>query len=582
MSNVTCIMRWSFLAGLFVAAACKSLDVPDLNDPDRKRVLNDATSATSVAAGTLQSWFNVTQAMDPDGALTTMADNYTASWNNYQMRLYSSEPRTSWQNDAASAARIEIEAYWYGYYAALSSANDVLGVLRADTMFKGNSDSAMVENLAVLMQGMTVAQLALNYDQGFVVDWNTDLLQPLPLSTRAQMRDWALAKLDTAAALAAANVYTWPKAWTGGAECGGGEPRAHAGSPCTNVQVGQLANTMAARLIAYFPRAASEAQTPADWDRVRGYASKGISSGVPSGVAFDFGFVGDGCVTGGKFCDELRAWSNDLTSMRTDTRVAHMMDTSQHTPWPDPNGNPQPNSPDKRLGDGTYDRNSGFCDPQVNMTICPATANAGTDYAYSPKAIFRPARGQYHQSNVGQIRYDYVGFSDPGGTGGGFGFSPVILAAENDLLWAEALIRGTAPDLATAATLINKTRVTRGGLPAATAADGVAGLLAELQYEQDVELAGDNATPYYNRRRIDGLQALTPHQMPIPAKELGVLGMPLYTFGGSAPAFSPSVGGGVTQAANGLFNVEHLMREAPSIWHEIQDRQMARIKAVRQ
>src|SRR5205814_10618358 len=43
------------------------------------------------------------------------------------------------------------------------------------------------------------------------------------------------------------------------------------------------------------------------------------------------------------------------------------------------------------------------------------------------------------------------------------GFSPVVLAAENDLIWAEGLIRGSAPDLAGAAELINKTRVTRGG-----------------------------------------------------------------------------------------------------------------------
>jgi hypothetical protein len=150
------------------------------------------------------------------------------------------------------------------------------------------------------------------------------------------------------------------------------------------------------------------------------------------------------------------------------------------------------------------------------------------------------------------------------------------------LLWAEGLIRGTVPDLATAVTLINKTRVTRGGLPAATVADGVAGLLTKLQYEQDVELPGDNATPYFNRRRIDGLQALTPHQMPIPAKELGVLGLPYYTFGGTYPGFSPAfasaAGSGPTSAG---YDVSHLMREAPAIWNDMFNSRMARIKAMR-
>jgi hypothetical protein len=573
MSTFQQITRWSVVAGLLGAAACQTLGISDPNDPDRKRVLSDAASATTVAAGGLKSWFNVSQAMDPDGALTTMADNYTASWNNYQMRLYSSEPRTSWQNDPAATARVEIEAYWYGYYAALSSVNDVIGVIRGDTLFKANTDSTMVENLAVLLQGMTMAQLALNYDQGFIVEWNTDLLLPLPLSTRLQMRDWALAKLDTAAAMAGANTYTWPDAWTGKAGCGGGEPRAHGSSPCTNVAVAKIANTMAARLLAYFPRAASETQTAAEWDRVVAYASQGISAGT----AFDFGFTGDGCV---KFCDELRLWSNDITSMRMDTRVANMLDpATQATPWPDPNGNSQPNSPDKRLGDGTYDKSAGLC---ADYTICPATANAGTDFAFSPFAIFRATRGQYHQSNVGQIRYDYVSFSAPDGSGGGFGFSPVVLAAQNDLLWAEGLIRGTVPDLVNAAILINKTRVTRGGLAPATAADGAAGLLTKLQYEQDVELPGDNATSYYNRRRIDGLQTLTPHQMPIPAKELGVLGLAYYTFGGTYPGFSPAVGGAAGSAPTGAgYDVSHLMREAPAIWNDMFNGRMARIKALR-
>lgn len=562
------------VAGLLASEACPSLSVSDLNDPDRKRVLSDAPSVETLAAGALNSWFNVTQSMNPDGALTTMADNYTASWNDYQMRLYSSEPRVAWQNDPSAAARVQIESYWYGYYAALSSANDVLTAIHTLGLFKGNADSAMVENLAVLLQGLTVGQLALNYDRGFVVDYDADV-SALTLVTRQAMRDWALAKLDSAIAMANANTYTWPAAWTGGGGCGGGEPRAHTAAPCTNVEVARIASTMAARLIAYFPRAISEAQSPAEWDRVVSYAANGISSGT----AFDFGFKGDGCVT---LCDELRRWADDITLMRTDTRIAHMLDTvTQQTPWPDPLGNPQPNSPDQRLGDGTYDRSASLC--AAGYTICPATANAGTDYAYSPKIIFPPARGSYHQSNIGQIRYDYISANDP--TGGFYGFSPVVLAAENDLIWAEGLIRGTSPDLAGAAALINKTRVTRGRLPPAVAGDGVAGLLAELRYEQDVELAGDNAAPYYNRRRSDGLQLGTPHQMPIPAKELGVLGLPLYTFGGDAPAFdivgwpmgsdAPSVQGSDT------YDMSRLMQEAPRIWGQMFAERMARMKNVR-
>jgi len=49
-----------------------------------------------------------------------------------------------------------------------------------------------------------------------------------------------------------------------------------------------------------------------------------------------------------------------------------------------------------------------------------------------------------------------------------------------------------------------------------------------------VELIGSNMAPFYNQRRIDKLEPLTPHEMPIPAKELGVLGLGLYTWGGAS------------------------------------------------
>jgi hypothetical protein len=203
---------------------------------------------------------------------------------------------------------------------------------------------------------------------------------------------------------------------------------------------------------------------------------------------------------------------------------------TQADPWPNPNGNPQPNSPDKRLGDGTY----GTASDVTAWGTIPKDAGAGTDFAWSGKNIFRPARGMFHQSNITHIRYDYVGGSDPAGTGGAFGREPVITATENDLLWAEGLIR-SGGNLLTASNLINNTRVGRGGLTPATPADLTAGLLTKLQYEQDIELIGLGDQVYFNQRRIDGLEPLTPRQMPVPAKELQVLGKALYTFGGTFP-----------------------------------------------
>jgi hypothetical protein len=514
---------WAVAAFVSVSA-CGNLDVVNPNEPDAKRALSDPAGVQAIAGGTFRTWFNTHQGMDAAGPLTTMADSYTASWNNYYMRLYSSSvissdgpscigcaPRTHWRNDPSEVERTAVEHNWYGYYSTLSSANDVVTAIRKNNLvITDPANTKMVETVGVLMQGMTMGELSLNYDSAFVVDENSDLAN-LKFSHRQAVRDTAVAKLVAAAALASANTFTTPSSWTNG-------------TAYSNTQIARLARTYAARILAYYPRNGTE-NAATDWARVATLASTGISSGT----AFDFVFTGDG---GNLFWDDLKGWSEDLTTERVHTRVAHMLDpVTQKDPWPNPQGNPQPNSPDKRLGDGSY----GTAADVAAWFTTPKTANAGTDFAWSSKNIFRPARGMYHQSNITHIRYDYASFSDPAGTGGGFGRDPVITATENDLLWAEGLIR-SGGSLVTASTLINNTRVTRGGLSPATPADLTAGLLTKLQYEQDIELMGLGDAVFFNRRRIDGLEPLTPRQMPVPAKELQVLGKPLYTFGGAFPA----------------------------------------------
>lgn len=503
---------------LGLGTACSSLDVRNPNEPDAERILSDPGGVKAIAGGSFRTWFFATQGMNATGPLVTMADSYTASWNNFNMRLYSSTPRAAWANDPSAAARTSIETYWYGYYSALSSANDVVTAIQDGLEIDDEATTNSVLAAGRLMQGMALCHLALNYDKAFIVTETSDITA-LEFSPWQDVRDTALVLLDAAADLADAGIADLPAEWFGG-------------QAYTGTQVAQLARTFAARCMAYAPRNAAE-NAAVDWAAVATLASQGISSGA----RFDFIFVGDGS----KFFDELKLWSNDYTTMRVDVRVANMLDpVTQQDPWPEPNGNPPPNSADDRLGDGER------------------TGAANRDFIWDPDAIFIPARGMYHQSNIAHIRYEYTSFVAPDGSGGGFGDLPVVSATENDLLWAEGLIR-SGGSLATAANLINLTRVGRGGaavskpsfLPA-TVADGVAGLLAKLQYEQDIELMGLGPQPFYNRRRIDGLQPGTPRHMPVPAKELGVLQEELYTFGGSSPEMGAQLDPVVQRVIDGI------------------------------
>ena len=511
-----------FTAGvaIFGAMACNAnLDVVNPNAPDARRALSDPAALEAVGSGTLRTWVNTWSAAEGNTVFQTQANSYTASWNNFNINFYSSVDADGtrntrpWQNDPAAAGRTSVESPWTGYYAAMSSATDVLIAIRNQGVQLATADNTKrIEIVAELVQAASEMQIGLLYDKGYIVDETVDF-STLDYSDRKAVRDAARARFDEVIALAGSNSFSTPSGWLNGPSL-------------SNTQVAKLANTMAAMNLALWPRTAAE-NAAVDWPAVLAYASKGISSGT----AFDFAFVGDG----GAWYPETYCWANSMDTFRVDTRVANMLDpATQRHPWP-AGGNAQPNSADKRLGDGTF----GNADMEDGFGNIPKTANAGTDFAYSTQAVFNSARGDYHQSNIAHIRYDKTGTQDPSGIYGCAGDVPIISATVNDLIWAEALIR-TSGDLTTAAKLINNTRVTRGGLPAAAAGDGAAGLTTKLMYEQDVELLGMGPIPYYNRRRVDGLITGTPRELPVPAKELGVFGQALYTWGGSGPASSPT------------------------------------------
>jgi hypothetical protein len=543
-------------AAVLVVGGC-NLDVENPNAPDAPRAFVDPAGLAQLLGGSFRTWVGTRGSYYGALPMTTMADNYTASWNNAAIRLYSSvgadcPSRCGWTNSAtASDAGLTVEGQWYGYYTVLSSANDVLvaianGLCFDDDCAADNTLTSRNKAIAKMLQGMALAGIAMVYDQGFVVDEATDISNPsvLPFSTRAEVRDAALAKFEEAWTEAGLHAWSTEPEWMG----------VGAGTAYTNTQIRQVIRTMQAELVAMFPRNGTE-NAAADWAQVTTYASQGISSGAP----FDWEFFVD---VSGAECGDLdcvKTWGNSIGTMRVDTRVAALLTTNHVDPWPEPNGNPCPTiSADRRVGDGSY----GPSDDFNGYSTVAATANAGTDFACSGVAIFNPARGQYHQSNFQHVRYQhlaYVGERLP--TADGTGQDPFYTTQMNDLLWAEGLIRSGGGG-AQAAGLINNSRVGRGGLAALTGAETVPELLTALQYEQEIEFMGQGPTPFFNRRRVDGLILGTPRHMPVPAKEMDVLLRSVYTFGGpSAPDMASRTGGGVDDGRNARKTVRQIWEE---------------------
>jgi len=266
----------------------------------------------------------------------------------------------------------------------------------------------------------------------------------------------------------------------------------------------QLASTMAARLMAYTPRNATE-NAAVDWAKVASYAAAGITSEAAPDT-FSVTIAGDGY---NLWYDDVKGYGDDQGWMRVNMRIIHELIPSEPAVFSDCNYVPPAQdtlpsaSPDKRLG---------------------------TDFTYYHSIPFDPARGCWHFSYWTHERYVEASFF-------GTGPLPVVLGAENDLLLAEALVR-SGGDMNKAADLVNRTRVGRGGLPAVTA--DPAALLAAIQYEQDVELlASGGGVQYYDQRRIDGLEPGTPHHLPVPASELQLDGLSTYTFGGAGHEEAP-------------------------------------------
>jgi hypothetical protein len=562
--------RWPLATALvatLMVAGCE-LDVQNPNDPDAERAFSDPAGLEQLMGGAFRTWAATRGGYFTSLPMTAMADNYTASWNNAAIRFYSSvasdcPQRCGWNNSATApeaAGGPSVEEHWYGYYTVLSSANDVVRAIESGVCFDDDcavSDSVTSRNLAIarMLQGMALAGLAMSYDKAFIVDENTDLTNPtaIEFSTREEVRDSALAMFDLAFAEAQGATWSTDAEWAG----------VGAGRAYTATQIRQLIRTMQAELIAMFPRSATE-NGQANWARVATLASQGISSGTQ----FDWEYYIDfsGAASAVNTIDWVKVWGNSIGTMRVDTRVAAMLTTNHRHPWPEPGGNPCPTtSADRRVGDGSWG-------PADNSTFATKakTANAGTDFACSGAAIFPAARGQYHQSNLQHIRYNYLAYN--GENVPPFdetGQDPFYTRQMNDLLWAEGLIRSTGGDKALAAAKINNSRVNRGGLPAVSGGASTDELLAALHYEQEIEFMGQGPTPFFNRRRINGLQPGTPRHLPVPAKELDVLVREVYTFGGPTAPDMSVIGTGPGGVGG------KRVRSVGEIWKDLQARARA-------
>lgn len=484
-------------AALLASSACADLNVTNPNNPDIERALASPADVQSVAVSSLNSWYLAST--NGEGAymgLAVTADVLTANFGNFGMRFNNLEPRIAYENNSAGGDRDVAETPWQDNYAALGAANDALRAFANGIVLAGGQEETdKYKAIALFAQAGSLGNLAFLFDQAFVVDEATDVNAAAPeLQPYTAVNDAALSKWDAVIAITNGKSEEYED---------GVLPLV--GAPLTSETLNQLANTMAARQMVLAAR--TKAQTEAlDWGKVLAYAEKGISGPAgASGTSFDMLIQGDGGTT---WYSLNNAYGNLSSWLRVDMRLIHEMDPTQPSKFNGTIVPANPNSPDARMGKSVDDEDA--------------------DYVFLGAVTGQASRGIWMQSPWYHGRYKEHNWDSPTGLETPV---PYILVAENDLMIAEGLVR-TGGDLARAADLINKTRVGRGHLAPATAADGAAGLLDKLMYERHVELVNTGGIEWYDRRRIDDLQEGTIRSLPVPAAQLEALSLPIYTFGG--------------------------------------------------
>jgi hypothetical protein len=510
---------------LLWSAACNpDLNVTNPNAPDVERAIATPGDVRQLIGSSYNSWYLATlspccnagnQEPDPGIVTAVMADNMTGTFGNFGIRFNNQEPRIAYNNSSAASDGFAASLPYDNLYGALGAANDGLNAIKRGVKVAVNKsapdETTEMKALAILVQALSLGFESLVYDKGFVVDEDTPagtaLLEPYTAVSTA-----AVAKFDKAIAEAAGKSWTIPVEFTPGLNL-------------TAANYTRMANTMAARQLAYTPRTPEEnAQVP--WARVLGYAEKGISTGS---APFDLQATGDA----NNWFDLFKGYAEYAPWIRVDQRVIQLADPTQPRVWTSATAPARAQPQDARFAKGTPNAAGDIKDP-------------GADFWYYKNAppAWDIGRGVYLFSSWGHARYISYGYASATPF---IGNVPFVLQAENDLLIAEALVR-TGGDRARAATLINKTRVGRGQLPPVTGASSTNDLLAAIFYERDIELWGTGpGQAWFDRRRIDksltynginigaGLQPGTPRHLPVPAKELETLGIPVYTYGGSAP-----------------------------------------------
>lgn len=511
MKRIRSTLGAAMLATLAASGACVDLDVTNINEPDRDRALSSADDVEALISGTFRTWWELQQGRAPGPAMASLADDVSQSQANYGFQDQGMEPPTPIINETAYQWGYWVYDPWTFTNRALAAIRD--GLQSIDELGlefgPGDQNGPRIQTFARFMQGLFLGNIALQYDRGYLLDETVADPETLELVPYADVMAAARQKLADARSMASQSSFTIPSGWMGP-------------SSYTSDDLVRLAHSYEARFMAQLARTPAQREA-VDWGAVLSH--------IGNGVVTDFGIE----LAGNDDVWSLNGGMKDQQGDGQNIDLALIGPADQsgaYQAWEDAD-------PSQKLA---------FLVDTDDRRITDGTPTGPGAYVSWRNSLGAPAeRGLYFQSNY--ARKWYLDISETG-----FGFAPELTVEEMGFLAAEAHIRMGNPALALP--FINGDRVAIGqlepatvdGAPGARCVPRATGLLAKasdtpvgecgdlmqtLIYESRIELAFLTAgNSWYNSRGWGTLRTGRAYQCPIPAVDLELLGMPIYTFGG--------------------------------------------------
>jgi len=547
------LMRYLAAATLLVSVAgCSDvLDVQNVNNPDRGRILASPKDVEGLAASQFQQIMSATLgsiARVQTGLMTASFENSSGLANN-GLGPRSGIPRQPIDNNRGNAYQSENFNDFRLLTSVARNSADILERSKADgfELPGGPSALARLNAWAHFTYGVSLGYLSLVYDSAGVPRSNEEEGVIPPLEGYAAINAFALQQFDSAIAYAGAGMAALPSGWLLGPD----------GPTVSSDQFIRIARSFRARLRAGVARNPAE-RAAVDWAAVIQDATNGITSDMA--ITFD----------------PTNGWDHAWMSTTLHFRDANwhqmtyfivgMADTSRaFDAWlATPRDERTPfliQTPDTRFPAGATraaqnrpvaDNNRPLPAGQYFRNRDPGGDQAGSGW-----------------QNSWYDHYRFRAFAD----GARNGEKPYFTKVENDMLAAEGYIRtGNIP---AAAALIDDSR-TDHGLPAiagsvTNATDPVPGgtacvprvpvgpsftstacgsVLEAMKWEKRMETAYTTyGAWFFDSRGWGDLVVGTPVQWPVPADEMDARRLPIYNLGGVGRE------GGATESTYGYGSV---------------------------